>query len=361
MKRDRELEGILDSCVGRLLAGEATVEDCLAAHPRHAAELEPLLRTAAATSRALEFSAGEEVRERSLARFRLALAREDAQRSGTPERRSLFGWQPGWAMVLIVVLAVVLAGGGTVLAADSSMPGNPLYRVKLATERIRIAFAGTDVQKARVQAALTERRVAELAHVVSSGNARQVEQATQRYSNQLAAMSRLSLTGRPTEARTAAPDDSREKPDSPSLAPGREVAAEAQDAPNGRLKLRVLLGRYAVNHPAQLRDLLEKAPESARPAIRQAIMESVAVYRKALEQLERGLEVLEHDAGEATEGLFAGLEDRDHHHGAAVFEQVQTVVAPLCCQLHLIQIGADALLQDLHSIHGHLGRLRYTV
>jgi hypothetical protein len=286
MSRKSEFEDILDGCVERLLAGEATVEDCLAAYPQHAAELEPLLRTAVATSRALDFSAGEEVKERSLSRFRLELAREDAAaRRGAP-RRSLFGWQPRWAMVVVVVLAVVLAGGGTVLAAESSMPGNPLYTVKLATERLRVALAGTNVQKARVQAALTDRRVAELAYIVSKGNARQVEQATQRYSDQVAAMSRLSLAARPVEERQVTPDDSQKEPDSPSLAP-REATAEALDGRNGRLKLRVLLGQYIVNHPAQFRELLQKAPETTRPALQKAITESVEVYKRTLEQLER--------------------------------------------------------------------------
>jgi len=51
---------------------------------------------------------------------------------------------------------------------------------------------------------------------------------------------------------------------------------------NSRAKLRLALARYAINHPTALRAVLNTAPESAQPALRQAIAVSVAGYEKAL-------------------------------------------------------------------------------
>jgi hypothetical protein len=61
--------------------------------------------------------------------------------------------------------------------------------------------------------------------------------------------------------------------------------SEAATGIKERAKLRTLLGQYAVNHPERLRALLEQAPESARPAILQAIAISVSSYEKVLEEL----------------------------------------------------------------------------
>jgi hypothetical protein len=48
----------------------------------------------------------------------------------------------------------------------------------------------------------------------------------------------------------------------------------------------MLLKRNEANHPAALRALLEKVPESAKPALRRAIAASEVNYQKALEALD---------------------------------------------------------------------------
>ena len=56
--------------------------------------------------------------------------------------------------------------------------------------------------------------------------------------------------------------------------------------PGRRAKLKVVVARNAVNHPAALRAVLKKAPESAKPALRRAIAASDNGYKKALRVLE---------------------------------------------------------------------------
>jgi len=211
---------------------------------------------------------------------------------------------------------VMLAGGGTVVAADSSMPGTPLYGVKLATENVRLTLSSSDVDKAELYAALADRRIAEIAYAIEKGKPQHVERVTKRLNNHLAMMSHLSLAAKKIEAvtteKTPAPVQDKtvkERPISetvpqksaakqPSAATARPTAAaEDSRGPSTRVmsensarikeraKLRILLGKYAVDHPEQLRALLEQAPESVRPAILRAIAISVASYKKVLEEL----------------------------------------------------------------------------
>jgi len=173
-----------------------------------------------------------------------------------------------------------------------------------------LALSFSDVRKAELYVTLVDRRVTEITFMIERGKAQQVEKITQRLREHLTMISRLSLAAAKAElapsvsVRTAREEAVEERPKeevSPetttAVTPREKVTAEAQPVPstgaltattatvNGRARLRVLLGRYVVTHPTQLRAILEKAPESVKPAIRQAIVASVISYRKALEEL----------------------------------------------------------------------------
>ena len=138
MPEGREFNDILDKCLERLLTGEETVQQCLERYPEHTAELEPLLRTAAATRELQSIEPSSEFRAR--ARYQLRLEMDSVP---TGRWQSLLKWrpllkaQPRWAVTMVVVLALVPAGGSTVLAAESSMPGNPLYPAVFARSFFR--------------------------------------------------------------------------------------------------------------------------------------------------------------------------------------------------------------------------------
>jgi len=311
VSKDREFNNILDECLERLLTSGETVEQCLERYPEHAVELEPLLRTAMVTRETLTIEPNVEFRAR--ARYQL---RSEMEKVAVRGWRPILTWQPRWVMVTVVVMVVLLAGGGTVVAADSSMPGTPLYGVKLATENVRLTLSSSDVTRAELYAALADRRIAEIAYAIKKGKLQQVERVTKRLNNHLAMMSHLSLSVEKIESVTTekAPAPAQDKavkerpvsetaPQQPAAKQPAAVTArptvaaedsrglsaratsEAAARIKERAKLRILLGHYAVNHPEQLRALLEQAPESARPAILQAIAISVASYRKVLEKL----------------------------------------------------------------------------
>ena len=130
--------------------------------------------------------------------------------------------------------------------------------------------------KAELYANLADKRVAEIIYVANKGDARQVELVTRRLNTYLARIASLASAQREKAGTkraplpALAPDESAEK--------GKDVNIQA----NNRAKLRRVLARYAVNHPARLRAVLKDVPEPAKSALRQTIAVSVAGYEKAL-------------------------------------------------------------------------------
>jgi hypothetical protein len=70
------------------------------------------------------------------------------------------------ALAAAVILVLVLAGATS--AAASSLPGDPLYAVKRATEDVRLALTFDDVARTQLLSELTDRRLEELAEIVKS-------------------------------------------------------------------------------------------------------------------------------------------------------------------------------------------------
>ena len=87
---------------------------------------------------------------------------------------------PRWAIAVCAVMLVFVLGGGTVLAANGSMPGSPLYAVKLATENLSIKLAGSEEKKAELYVAMANLRVTEMTWMVDNGKTQDLEAAAQR-------------------------------------------------------------------------------------------------------------------------------------------------------------------------------------
>ena len=175
MKQDKDFNIILDKCLERLFRGE-TVKQCLQSYPERAAELEPLLHTAAAVKKATAVRPNPVFRARAREQFHSALLDMQAKKGF-----HLFGLRSwGTAVAALVLAVVLLGGGGTVAAAGNSMPGEPLYQVKLAKEQIQLALTFSDMGKAELYNSLADIRVGEMVHVAAKGDSQQVELTTRR-------------------------------------------------------------------------------------------------------------------------------------------------------------------------------------
>ncbi len=267
----KKLDRALDECLERLLVKGETVEQCLRDFPRHAEALKPLLEMAVA------------VKQASTITPRLGFRNQLYSTLPTiTSKRGLisfrWSWRPQWVMVVAIVLVVVLAGGSTVAAASSSMPDEPLYPVKLASERVRLVFTPSAMAKAEFYARLADRRVAEIVQMAGENKAEQIE-PTARYLNayltEIATLSSSDrMGGRLMRQPTgAAPEAARGESDRGS----REIERRA--------RLRGEIRQHADSHPARLRALLETVPPSARPALLRAITLSESGYKEAIESL----------------------------------------------------------------------------
>ena len=284
MKKGNEFDNILNECLERLLVKGETIEQCLQSYPEQAAELKPLLETALVAKKASAIQPRAEFKARARYQFRSAL-----QEIVSRGRRSFLGWFPRWATVMTIVLVLLLVGGGTVAAAGNSMPDSPLYPVKLATEQVRLTLTPSQIGKARLCAELADRRVAEIIYMANEGDAQQVELITQRLDERLAMLAVLALAQKAGEApRVLAPPPAEEAPPpAPAPPPGEAWGGEDVSPQAGnRAQLRNTVAYYAADHPAALRALLDKVPESTKPALRRAIAISVAGYQRALEALD---------------------------------------------------------------------------
>ncbi|MDP2951690.1 MAG: DUF5667 domain-containing protein [Chloroflexota bacterium] len=152
----RDLETQLDECLGRVLSGES-LEQCLARYPQEAAQLKPLLETALTVARVTAVKARPEFKARL--RYRLEAA---ASAPGRTEKRFSLFWLPRWAVAMGLLLAASLALGGTLIAAATSLPGEPLYPVKTATEEVQLVLTLQEAPRARLKARLAEARLEEM-------------------------------------------------------------------------------------------------------------------------------------------------------------------------------------------------------
>ena len=65
-------------------------------------------------------------------------------------------------IIIAIVLALSAVGGGTVYAAQDSLPGDTLYSVKLSTEGITMMLQGDDVARAERALNFADKRVREM-------------------------------------------------------------------------------------------------------------------------------------------------------------------------------------------------------
>lgn len=155
-----EFESVLDTCLDGILVKGDSIEQCLERYPEHAAELEPVLKAAWRVREASAIDPRPEFERAAKARLLTSLGGKAA---GTDKKRLLsWRWQRRWAVALVAVLALLLSGGGTVAASSDSLPGDLLYPVKTATEKVQTFFTfGKDARASRyIQVA--ERRLREL-------------------------------------------------------------------------------------------------------------------------------------------------------------------------------------------------------
>jgi hypothetical protein len=172
---NRTFENVLDDCLSQLRAG-ASVEDCLAQYPEHAADLHPLLAmTAAVLSVPVprpEPAAFYANRQRMLDAVQIKTARSQSPRfflfPWTLRGRFSFGGllnrpllRAALAMA-VLILALSLGTDRLITAAADSLPGDTLYSVKRIAENVQYALTFDSADRHRLQAEFAKERQREV-------------------------------------------------------------------------------------------------------------------------------------------------------------------------------------------------------
>lgn len=84
---------------------------------------------------------------------------------------------PNWKVVLSSFVAIVMVGG-SVFGASASIPGQALYPVKLATEKIEISLATSEVSETNIRLKHIDNRIAEINKLTSDEAQKHIESIT---------------------------------------------------------------------------------------------------------------------------------------------------------------------------------------
>jgi hypothetical protein len=187
-------EEILAICIEEIRSGKSAVEDCVKRYPALEKELRALLEIAAAL-KPDEVSPSPEFKTR--AKLHLFDDRQPAPMKISDRIRGWFALTPVkvTASVLLGILIFAAAGGGTVYAAQSCIPGQILYPVKTRVENIQLTLTTSPAAKGRLYLQLAQRRISEMtqqAKLNRNITTQSVETVTSLFDN---ALNELSLAG----------------------------------------------------------------------------------------------------------------------------------------------------------------------
>lgn len=159
-------------CLSQMQSG-ASLEEVLELYPQLAEELRPLLDTA---QKAREAGTEIQVPKAAQARSRAAFLQEAQRRSHARAGffSALFSGKLALAS-LVVILVLVLGSATTVAVSAQALPGDPLYGVKLATERTRLLLTDNQSQKLKLEQSFDHERIQEVEALIQQARSQEVK------------------------------------------------------------------------------------------------------------------------------------------------------------------------------------------
>ena len=161
-------EEILARCIDEVRSGRCTVEECLGRYPELRNELRPLLEVALSIQPP-QATPSEEFRRRARNRLLAEMQPSTATATGKPvfPRRFVFALSVRAVATLALAFIVLMAVSSGVYAAQSSLPGDVLYPVKIGTEKLQVAVSVNPEDKAYLHLKLAQRRIDEVTVQIS--------------------------------------------------------------------------------------------------------------------------------------------------------------------------------------------------
>ena len=306
-----KIEEAFNDCFERLSAGES-LDSCLHSYPQYAAELDLLLRTSFDIKRrAYPIQPRPEFKYWS--KIRLQGVQDYVSRQPVQDKPASFNLRRNLAISMAALLVFVIASSGTVAASSDAMPDEPLYGVKVAVEQAQVTFAVSDADRAEVYAHLAEKRAGEIVAMARQGKADKVAVTTAKMDYQLdQAEHFISQYEEANNDTTVASTTASATPSTNSAAGEQTVTIPAgkstfaavspgvrQDnitlpakplRPATRTAINInraknTMNTTTANSLAALQDALEKAPDSAKPALLEVIRRTKSANERAQQRL----------------------------------------------------------------------------
>ena len=153
-------EEILANCIEEIRGGKSTIEDCVKRYPHLENELRSLLEIAVSL-KPDDVTPSPQFKERT----KMHLF-DEARPAPVKASQPVWKWYRTPSRILapvsIAMLIFIIAGGTTVYASQSSLPGDTLYPVKTGMENLQLAVTTSPAMKADLYLKFTQRRIDEV-------------------------------------------------------------------------------------------------------------------------------------------------------------------------------------------------------
>jgi hypothetical protein len=186
----KKFEDILFQCIEDIKAGRSSIEDCLNRYPSAREQLEPLLRIALQIQELPDVTSSPSFKIKTRVWLMDQIHGEHAVKkwpwSRHISRVSPMPYIKRFSMsvagvILVIIVAVSALGAGTAYASQSSLPGDALYPLKLATEQAGMTLLRDDTARAERALSFVERRIGEMEVLAEEGRSQDLGLAVQKY------------------------------------------------------------------------------------------------------------------------------------------------------------------------------------
>ncbi|OGO19933.1 MAG: hypothetical protein A2Z14_00655 [Chloroflexi bacterium RBG_16_48_8] len=191
-----KLDHILMNCIHAIQEKDWTIEDCLHHYPHLRQDLEPMLEAAIRLRNVRSLQPSLRFKRETINRMQLrlqasrrppkfALYQRRALSEGTlPKARIQPKKQPAlqWALpILVVAFTFIAMAGGFTFVANAASPGDVLYQLDQAIERVQIRLELSAEERTKLYLGFASERLDEAFELAEDGKSDQVINALQGY------------------------------------------------------------------------------------------------------------------------------------------------------------------------------------
>ncbi len=187
-----KVEIIVTDCIREIKAGRATLAECLDRYPEKRYEIEPLLNIALNIQEPVPFTLDNDYKRAARVSLLQQIRTVNTERSEPFKNIRGFFIQPQFsrvriaAFIVVAVIVISMLAGGTVYAAQGSLPGDLVYPVKTTSEDVRLFFTGDISDKAELNLEFARTRLEEMSKLANTSEGK-IEITVQGYQSKLEA------------------------------------------------------------------------------------------------------------------------------------------------------------------------------